>query len=41
MIGEGKRIGELNVEALQEAKRLRLREIKRLGEDVALEYVNL
>jgi len=41
LIGEGKRIGELNVEALQEAKRLRLREIKRFGEDVALEYVNL
>ena len=41
LIGEGKRIGELNVEALQEAKRLRLREIKRFGEDVALEYLNL
>lgn len=39
LIGEGKRIGDLDVRSLQEVKRLRLREVKRLGEDVALEYV--
>lgn len=39
IIGEGKRIGELDINSIQEAKRLRLREIKSFGEDLALEYV--
>ncbi|MFN3598242.1 MAG: bifunctional diaminohydroxyphosphoribosylaminopyrimidine deaminase/5-amino-6-(5-phosphoribosylamino)uracil reductase RibD [Aquificaceae bacterium] len=41
LIGGGKRVGDLEVDTLLKAKRLRLREIKRFGEDVALEYLNL
>ncbi|MFN7065939.1 MAG: RibD family protein, partial [Aquificaceae bacterium] len=40
LIGEGKRIEDLSVYHLAKAKRLKLREVKRLGEDVALEYIN-
>ncbi|MFN4320018.1 MAG: bifunctional diaminohydroxyphosphoribosylaminopyrimidine deaminase/5-amino-6-(5-phosphoribosylamino)uracil reductase RibD [Aquificaceae bacterium] len=38
LIGEGKRIGDIGVDSLLKAKRLRLRQIKRFGEDIALEY---
>ncbi|MEJ5339554.1 MAG: bifunctional diaminohydroxyphosphoribosylaminopyrimidine deaminase/5-amino-6-(5-phosphoribosylamino)uracil reductase RibD [Aquificaceae bacterium] len=39
LIGEGKRLGDIGVALLREAQRLRLREIKSFGDDVALEYV--
>lgn len=39
LIGEGKRIGDIGVEFLKDARRLKLREVKKFGEDVALEYV--
>ena len=39
LLGDGKRIGDLDINYVREAKRLRLRDLKRFGEDVALEYV--
>lgn len=39
LIGEGKRIGELGVELLRDATRLKLRNMKIFGDDLALEYV--
>lgn len=41
LVGEGKRIGDIGVEFLKDALRLKLREVKRFGEDVALEYVKV
>ncbi len=41
LIGEGKRIGDLGVELLKEAPKLKLREIKTFEGDVALEYIRL
>ncbi|MCX7989680.1 MAG: bifunctional diaminohydroxyphosphoribosylaminopyrimidine deaminase/5-amino-6-(5-phosphoribosylamino)uracil reductase RibD [Aquificaceae bacterium] len=38
LLGEGKRIGDLKVSSLEGAKRFVLRELKRFGEDLALEY---
>ncbi|MEN3028994.1 MAG: bifunctional diaminohydroxyphosphoribosylaminopyrimidine deaminase/5-amino-6-(5-phosphoribosylamino)uracil reductase RibD [Aquificaceae bacterium] len=38
LLGEGKRIGDLKISSLERAKRLKLRELKRFGEDLALEY---
>ncbi|MCS6998087.1 MAG: bifunctional diaminohydroxyphosphoribosylaminopyrimidine deaminase/5-amino-6-(5-phosphoribosylamino)uracil reductase RibD [Aquificaceae bacterium] len=38
LLGEGKRIGDLKVSSLGGAKRFVLRELKRFGEDLALEY---
>ncbi len=39
LIGEGKRIGDIGVELLRDAPRLKLRDVKTFGDDVALEYI--
>lgn len=41
ILGEGKRIGDLDINYIKDAKRLQLRELKRFGMDVALEYVKV
>ena len=39
LLGEGKRIGDLGISLIKEAKKLKLREIKKFGMDIALEYI--
>ncbi|MDW8095745.1 MAG: bifunctional diaminohydroxyphosphoribosylaminopyrimidine deaminase/5-amino-6-(5-phosphoribosylamino)uracil reductase RibD [Aquificaceae bacterium] len=39
LMGDGKRVGDIGVEKMSDVKRLRLRDVKTFGEDIALEYV--